>query len=90
MVRGDGGFTEGMLFVIFFDKGDATPPQPPSIRALYVCIYIYIYIYICIQYSVIYTHTLLYMTEVINVLHFCFELRALKMTSRVKHLIAGF
>ncbi len=27
MVRGDGGFTEGMLFAIFFDKGDAIPPQ---------------------------------------------------------------
>ncbi len=27
---------------------------------------------------------------VINVLHFCFELRALKMTSRMKLLIAGF
>ncbi len=26
MVRGD-GFTEGMLFVIFFDQGDAIPPQ---------------------------------------------------------------
>ncbi len=25
-----------------------------------------------------------------NVLHFCFELRVLKMTSRMKHLIAGF
>ncbi len=39
MVRGDGGFTEGMLFVIFFDKGDAIPPHPPSIRALYIYIY---------------------------------------------------
>ncbi len=27
MVREDGGFTEGMLFVIFFDQGDAIPPQ---------------------------------------------------------------
>ncbi len=34
MVRGDGGFTEGMLFVIFFDQRDAIPPHPPSIRAL--------------------------------------------------------
>ncbi len=38
MVRGDGGFTEGMLFVIFFDQGDAIPPHPPSIRALYLCL----------------------------------------------------
>ncbi len=34
IVRGDGGFTEGMLFVISFDQGDAIPPHPPSIRAL--------------------------------------------------------
>ncbi len=34
MVRGDGGFTEGMIFVIFFDQGDTIPPHPPSIRAL--------------------------------------------------------
>ncbi len=27
MVMGDGGFTEGVLFVFFFDKGDATPPK---------------------------------------------------------------
>ncbi len=27
---------------------------------------------------------------VINVLHFCFELRALKMTSKIKHIIALF
>ncbi len=39
MVRGDGGFTEGMLFVIFFHQGDAIPPHPPSIRALYRPIY---------------------------------------------------
>ncbi len=32
----------------------------------------------------------MYMTVVINVLHFCFELRTLKMTSRMKQLIAGF
>ncbi len=37
IVRGDGGFTEGMPFVIFFHQGDAIPPppqHPPSIRAL--------------------------------------------------------
>ncbi len=27
MVRGDGGFTEEMLFIIFFEQGDAIPPQ---------------------------------------------------------------
>ncbi len=27
MVRGDGHFTEGVLFVIFFAKGDAIRPQ---------------------------------------------------------------
>ncbi len=29
MVRGDGGFTDGMIFVIFFDQGDAIPPATP-------------------------------------------------------------
>ncbi len=38
MVRGDGGFTEGMLFVLFFIQGDAIPPQPPSIWALLMLI----------------------------------------------------
>ncbi len=36
MVRGDGGFTEGMLFVISFHQRDAVPPHPPSIRALVI------------------------------------------------------
>ncbi len=29
MVREDGGFKEVLRFVIFFDQGDAIPPQPP-------------------------------------------------------------
>ncbi len=29
MLRRDGGFTDGMLFVFFFDRGDAIPPDPP-------------------------------------------------------------
>ncbi len=29
MVRGDGGFTEGMLFVIFFRQGGYHPPASP-------------------------------------------------------------
>ncbi len=50
MVRGDGGFTEGMLFVIFFHQGDAISPHPPSIRALVTPLNIYIqYIYIIFQ-----------------------------------------
>ncbi len=47
MVRGDGGFTEGMLFVIFFDQGDATPPASPlnsSPAHTYIHTYTYIYI----------------------------------------------
>ncbi len=32
MVRGDGGFTEGMLFVIFFNKGDAILNSSPGCR----------------------------------------------------------
>ncbi len=27
MIREDGGFIQGMLFAIFFNKGDAIPPQ---------------------------------------------------------------
>ncbi len=34
MEREDGGFTEGMLFVMLYDQGDAPPPHPPSIQAL--------------------------------------------------------
>ncbi len=29
MVRGDGGFTEGMFFVIFFNQGGFSTPHPP-------------------------------------------------------------
>ncbi len=51
MVRGEGGFTEGMLFVKKFDQGDATPPpHPPSIRALYIYIYKCVCVCVCIQY----------------------------------------
>ncbi len=29
MEREDGGFTEGMLFVMLYDQGDAPPPPSP-------------------------------------------------------------
>ncbi len=29
MIRGDGGFTEGMLFVLFFNQGGCHPPTTP-------------------------------------------------------------